>query len=92
MSNHFSRGVLIDREFYLSWATTKISKIIQLSTILLTRQFIICGFCPGVNSDGATPLPIPNREVKPISPDDTRAARFLESRTTLGLNSQKENA
>jgi hypothetical protein len=35
----------------------------------------------GGHSDGDTPLPIPNREVKPASADGTRGASPRESRT-----------
>src|SRR5256885_2740464 len=35
----------------------------------------------GGHSDGETPLPIPNREVKPVSADGTRGAIPRESRT-----------
>src|SRR3954469_13499151 len=35
----------------------------------------------GGDSGGATPLPIPNREVKPASADGTRRATSRESRT-----------
>ena len=35
----------------------------------------------GGHSDGDTPLPIPNREVKPVSADGTRRAISRESRT-----------
>ena len=35
----------------------------------------------GGHSDGETPLPIPNREVKPVSADGTRGASPRESRT-----------
>ena len=31
--------------------------------------------CPGVLSDGATPVPIPNTEVKTVSADDSRMAK-----------------
>src|SRR3954454_20132247 len=35
----------------------------------------------GGHSDGETPLPIPNREVKPVSADGTRGEIPWESRT-----------
>src|SRR5437764_1239302 len=35
----------------------------------------------GGSSEGETPLPIPNREVKPLSADGTWPARARESRT-----------
>lgn len=39
---------------------------------------------PGVLAGGATPVPIPNTEVKPSKADDTAAARQWESRTLPG--------
>lgn len=39
---------------------------------------------PGVLAGGATPVPIPNTEVKPSKVDDTAAARQWESRTMPG--------
>ena len=39
---------------------------------------------PGVLAGGATPVPIPNTEVKPSKVDDTAAARQWESRTLPG--------
>src|SRR5678816_849690 len=45
----------------------------------------VCGDTPlttfGGHSDGGTPLPIPNREVKPVSADGTRRATSRESRS-----------
>src|SRR5688572_32711918 len=49
----------------------------------------VCGDTPlttfGGHSDGGTPLPIPNREVKPVSADGTRRATSRESRTPPNL-------
>ena len=39
---------------------------------------------PGGLAGGATPVPIPNTEVKPSKADDTAAARQWESRTLPG--------
>jgi hypothetical protein len=39
---------------------------------------------PGGLAGGATPVPIPNTEVKPSKVDDTAAARQWESRTLPG--------
>jgi hypothetical protein len=39
---------------------------------------------PGGLTGGATPVPIPNTEVKPSKADDTAAARQWESRTLPG--------
>ena len=39
---------------------------------------------PGVLAGGATPVPIPNTEVKPSKADDTAAVRQWESRTLPG--------
>ena len=39
---------------------------------------------PGVLAGGATPVPIPNTEVKPSKADDTAAVRQWDSRTLPG--------
>ncbi len=39
---------------------------------------------PGDHTGGATPVPIPNTEVKPSRADDTAAARLWESRALPG--------
>ena len=39
---------------------------------------------PGGITGGATPVPIPNTEVKPSKADDTAAVRQWESRTLPG--------
>ena len=39
---------------------------------------------PGDHAGGATPVPIPNTEVKPSRADDTAAARLWESRALPG--------
>jgi hypothetical protein len=41
---------------------------------------------PGGITGGATPVPIPNTEVKPSKADDTAAVRQWESRTLPGYN------
>jgi hypothetical protein len=41
---------------------------------------------PGGFTGGATPVPIPNTEVKPSKADDTAAVRQWESRTLPGYN------
>ena len=41
---------------------------------------------PGGLTGGATPVPIPNTEVKPSKADDTAAVRQWESRTLPGYN------
>ena len=41
---------------------------------------------PGGHTGGATPVPIPNTEVKPSKADDTAAVRQWESRTLPGYN------
>ena len=43
------------------------------------------GKVPGGIAGGATPVPIPNTEVKPSRADDTAAARLWESRTLPGI-------
>jgi hypothetical protein len=40
---------------------------------------------PGGITGGATPVPIPNTEVKPSKADDTAAVRQWESRTLPGF-------
>ena len=40
---------------------------------------------PGGNTDGETPLPIPNREVKPIRADGTVLVTARESRSLPGF-------
>ena len=40
----------------------------------------------GDYSEGVTPVPIPNTEVKPLSPDGTALVTVWESRTSPGLN------
>jgi hypothetical protein len=49
--------------------------------VLKVRQFGATFTTFGGHSGGATPLPIPNREVKPASADGTRRATSRESRT-----------
>ena len=39
---------------------------------------------PGGHSEGETPVPIPNTEVKPFSADGTATARWWESRSPPG--------
>src|ERR1022692_1078630 len=39
----------------------------------------------GDSSEGVTPVPIPNTEVKPLSPDGTALVTVWESRTLPGL-------
>ena len=41
---------------------------------------------PGGHTGGATPVPIPNTEVKPSKADATAAVRQWESRTLPGYN------
>ncbi len=41
---------------------------------------------PGDFSGGATPVPIPNTEVKPSSADGTARATLWESRALPGMN------
>jgi hypothetical protein len=47
---------------------------------VLPRSFARTSHKLGGHSDGETPLPIPNREVKPVSADGTRGAIPRESR------------
>jgi hypothetical protein len=46
----------------------------------------------GDYSEGVTPVPIPNTEVKPLSPDGTALATVWESRTSPGLNRGPDSA
>ena len=41
---------------------------------------------PGGNTDGVTPLPIPNREVKPIRADGTVLVTAWKSRSLPGFS------
>jgi hypothetical protein len=45
---------------------------------------------PGGLAGGATPVPIPNTEVKPSKADDTAAERQWESRTLPGFKKAHE--
>ena len=52
------------------------------STFLIHHCFLDV---PGGITGGATPVPIPNTEVKPSKADDTAAVRQWESRTLPGF-------
>ena len=43
----------------------------------------------GDSSEGETPVPIPNTEVKPLSPDGTALETVWESRTLPGIEKHK---
>jgi hypothetical protein len=47
---------------------------------------------PGGLAGGATPVPIPNTEVKPSKADDTAAERQWESRTLPGFKKKPARA
>ena len=47
----------------------------------LSKDSVFKNLCVGAFGEMGTPLPIPNREVKHLSVDGTRAARPRESRT-----------
>jgi hypothetical protein len=47
---------------------------------------------PGGLAGGATPVPIPNTEVKPSKADDTAVARQWESRTLPGYKKKPARA
>ena len=53
--------------------------------LLFTFTFLLDYRFPGDYSDGATPLPFPNREVKPISADGTALVTGWESRSSPGF-------
>lgn len=53
---------------------------------LATRDLFSLKNVPGGLAGGATPVPIPNTEVKPSKADDTAAVRQWESRTLPGYN------
>ena len=46
---------------------------------------------PGGHTGGATPVPIPNTEVKPSKADVTAAVRQWESRTLPGYNKEPDD-
>ena len=48
-------------------------------------------FYSGVNVEGVTPLPIPNREVKPLGADGTIWVTVWESRTMPGFYFQSRS-
>ena len=52
----------------------------EFVTYLFSLKFL------GDYSEGVTPVPIPNTEVKPLSPDGTALVTVWESRTSPGLN------
>ena len=61
------------------------------STTLFSNLFHLCyskngNRISGGNAGGATPVPIPNTEVKPTRADDTWIARSWESRTLPDLS------
>jgi hypothetical protein len=76
--------VLSSRE---TWATFRY--LLQIRNWLLGDYIItnnlITKEIPGGNTDGVTPLPIPNREVKPIWADGTVLATAWESRSLPGF-------
>jgi hypothetical protein len=59
--------------------------IVRLRMILKTLRTQDLFSIPGGLAGGATPVPIPNTEVKPSKADDTAAERQWESRTLPGF-------
>ena len=56
------------------------------SPLLQTNSIVDLGiWFSGLISEGATPVPIPNTEVKPFSADGTAWAAVWESRTRPGF-------
>jgi hypothetical protein len=51
---------------------------------IYNSEFVRFAHVPGGLAGGATPVPIPNTEVKPSKADDTAAVRQWESRTLPG--------
>jgi hypothetical protein len=56
----------------------------ELSSFTLHERRFTVKNVPGGLTGGATPVPIPNTEVKPSKADDTAAVRQWESRTLPG--------
>ncbi len=51
---------------------------------IMDSRYDGCQRIPGDHTGGATPVPIPNTEVKPSRADDTAAVRLWESRALPG--------
>ncbi len=83
-SNVFSRAVLIGREASIQYIATVTNGFLLPCIDLKELQNA------GGQSGGATPVSIPNTEVKPSSADGTSWVTFWESRTLPALNSQRE--
>ena len=55
-----------------------------LSAISIVNLFSVKTFFPGLDSEGETPVPIPNTAVKPFSANGTARGTVWESRSTPG--------
>src|SRR4029079_6565962 len=75
----FSRPVLISRE---AWPGYIVSQVLSVFTASRFGRHPLWGGYGG----GVTPLPIPNREVKPSSADGTARETGWESRSPPGVN------
>lgn len=80
-SNVFSRVVLIGREAY----PFKFINTVRFLSYRLTLSLFFLSLNFGGYSLGVTPLPIPNREVKPQNADGTACAGVWESRSLPGF-------
>ncbi len=83
-SNVFSRAVLIGREASIQYIATVTNGFLLPCIDLKELQNA------GGQSGGATPVSIPNTEVKPSSADGTSWVTFWESRTLPALNFAKK--
>ena len=84
-SDVFSRVVLISREaYFLPLWQQMVSRLLIINIVVL--RFLKLKINSGNYSGGATPLPIPNREVKPTSADGTALETGWERRSLPDLN------
>ena len=83
-SNVFSRAVLIGREASIQYIATVTNGFLLPCIDLKELQNA------GGQSGGATPVSIPNTEVKPSSADGTSWVTFWESRTLPALILRRE--
>ena len=65
---------------------------IQLQDPLVERPELEKSLFSGGSSEGETPVPIPNTEVKPLSVDGTAPATGWESRSPPGIDLKKAPA
>src|SRR2546421_12786384 len=81
-SNVLSRPVLIIRGLDFRRDATYRSGVLRVRA---THPAALLGQVSGGHSEGETPLPIPNRAVKPLSADGTWCESAWESRSPPGL-------